>query len=105
MSHRATEVLVGTAPTVTGVFTDIDGVATNPSAITFTVVTPARVATVYTAPHASIANPAVGTYVFTFPAGTTEVGSYWVYVRGTGNGVTVAEEVEIQSHRSHVPAA
>ena len=99
------KIMVGTAPSVTAVFTNSSGVATNPTTVRFTVVAPDRTKTVYTAPHASIINPSTGTWIFTLPAGTTLAGSYYVYVEGVGNGVTVADEVEILSYASHVPAA
>ena len=98
------EMVVGTAPSVTARFTTTAGVAADPTTVSFTVVTPAGASTVYTAPHAAISNPAVGTWIFTMPAGAALAGSYYVYVQGVGGGVTVAEEVEILSFASHVPA-
>lgn len=92
---------MGTAPTVTAAFTDIADVATDPATIEFRTIEPNGTETPYTFPDATITNPAVGSYVFTWPTATTDPGEHWVVVSGTGNGVTVADEVGFTVHATH----
>lgn len=59
----------------------------------------------YTSPHATIVQQSTGIYRFTFPAALTEVGRWWVYVAGSGNGVGDADEISFPITGAHVPAA
>jgi hypothetical protein len=93
---------VGTAPEVQTTFTTTAGVATDPTSVTFIHCTPSGVETTYTTPNATITNPAVGEYVWTAPAAFDETGEHIVYFAGVGNGVTVADEVEIVVHGTKV---
>lgn len=92
----------GTAPRFTASFTDADGAAADPTGVVVKVRDPSGDQTTYTHPHATITNPAVGTWVWQAPAGWTEKGKWWVRFAGTGNGVTVALESSEEVCASHL---
>lgn len=103
MSGCSSDVTVGTAPTVTATFVDADGAPADPSAIEVVTLAPDDTRTVYTSPDATITNPAVGTWVFTFPAAITLHGKWWVRVAGTAT-IVAASEVSFRVRPSNTAA-
>jgi hypothetical protein len=85
--------MAGTAPVVTATITDADGAPADPTALVVTTRAPDGTQVDYTHPDAAITNPAVGTWVFTFPAPLTDAGEWAVYFAASGGGADVARSV------------
>lgn len=86
-------IIAGTTVTVTATITDSDGAAADPTALVVTTRAPDGTQVDYTHPHATITNPAVGTWKFTFPGPLTDAGEWAVYFAASGGGADVARSV------------
>jgi len=80
---------IGDQPTVVATFVDVDGVASDPSAITFEVKDPAG--TITTESQADATNPSVGTWHWTLPAVIDAHGLWHVRVAATGGLICAGE--------------
>lgn len=97
--------LVGTIPTITFTFTDIDGAAADPALLDVRVMDPSGDVTAYTMASPEVDNPAVGTWTWRPSDGLLEAGTWWVYAAAGGGGVDVATEVSFSISDAHVPLA
>lgn len=96
-------IFVGSAPVITATFAEDDGVPADPTAVEVVTYAPDGTRTVYTHPDATISNPSTGTWVFTFPAGITQHGIWWVKIAGTA-GILAASEVSFKVRPLHTAA-
>lgn len=92
---------IGSRPTVTFTFVDIDGAPADPTAIAMTVMDPDGTQVDYDI--SDFTNPATGTWVFQFAAPLTEVGDWWVYAVASGGGADAAAETSFPISDIHVP--
>lgn len=99
-----TSTIVGSTPTVTFMFTDVDGDPANPTALSIRVLHP-NGTTVDTYDHldVEVTNPAVGTWAWRPSSGLDEAGEWWVYALASGGGTDVATEASFVISDSHVP--
>lgn len=95
-------IVVGTTPTIQASFTTTAGTPADPTTVSFVVLQPDGTEQSWSTPDPTITNTAVGVYDFIPPFPFTQVGSHWVYYSGVGNGVTVADEVEVPVSGVHV---
>ena len=93
--------LIGSRPTLTFTFTDIDGVPADPSTIAMTVMDPSGTLTTWEI--SDFTNPTPGTWVFEFADPLTEVGEWWVYAAAAGGGADAAAETSFTISDIHVP--
>lgn len=84
---------VGDQPTVTGLFTDIDGNPADPTSILVRVRNPDGT-TIDEYDETDLENPTVGTWTFTFPTPFTDDGPYIVKFYGTA-GVIAADDIRL----------
>lgn len=76
---------------ITATFTDADGIAVNPTTVTFKTMSPCRTETDYVyATDAEITRPATGYYIAQIQPG--EAGVWFFRWQSTGVGTTVATE-------------
>lgn len=86
-------IMAGTAPVVTAAITNAAGAPANPTGLVVTTRSPSGTQVEYTHPNAAITNPAVGTWVFTFPAPLIVAGEWAVYFAASGGGADTARSV------------
>jgi len=84
---------IGDRPVVVASFTDDEGAAADPSAITFSVKDPSN--NVATGDQTDASNPSVGTWHWPLPTAVDEAGEWWVRVEATA-GLQTAEELSFQ---------
>lgn len=81
---------IGQKPTLIASFTDEDGIAADPTSVTFKVKDPAGTETSYTDADSEVTNPATGSWECELP--TLDAAGRWYWrVDGTG-AVTAANE-------------
>lgn len=95
--------LVGSIPTVTFLFTDTDGVATDPTSLDIRVYLPDLSTDDYTEASPEVDNPAVGTWTWRPLTAPPLAGTYWVYGTGSGALVDVSAEATFTLGDTHVP--
>jgi len=97
---------IGDEVQVTATFTNLAGVLTNPTALTFQVENPANpdasvvaAETPYTQVSPEVANPSTGLWTLTFTIAVNAPGRWYVRARGT-TGVKAADEDWFDVRRS-----
>ena len=103
MSCGLTTIYVGGRPSVRMTFTDVDDDLADPGSITVKVLKPDKTTATYTTPDGTISQESAGVWVFQFPDGLDQGGTYWVYIVGSGGGADAAGEIKLTVHGSHVP--
>lgn len=93
---------VGSRPVITASFTDVAGVAADPTVVTFMIRDADGAVTSTSSPNAAITNTSVGTWVYTFPSALPNTPGMW-YVRVEGTGVVAAKEQAFVVDRSAFP--
>lgn len=96
-------IYVGGRPTVQMTFTDISDTLADPSSILVKVLKPDKTTATYNTPDGAITNDSTGVWLFQFPVGLDQGGTYWVYMVGSGGGADAASEIKLTVHGSHVP--
>lgn len=100
---RMGQLHVGTAPRITGYFTDGDGNPADPTTVTVRAIDPDGVTiSTWTSPDAQITNPAVGTWIFDFPNALDDAGKYHVLMVGSG-AISASNEISFTIHGTRVP--
>ncbi len=84
---------IGDRPTATVTFRNTAKALTSPTTVVFITRSPSGVEASYTTPHASITNPSVGVFVFTFPAPLNAAGKWYVRAKGTAGHEAAAEQM------------
>jgi len=92
---------IGDQPVLTANFKDVDGVPTDPAAITFSLKAPDG--TVATADEGDATNPAVGTWKWAIPAPFDASGA-WHFRAEATSGLQTAEELSVRVRPSNVVA-
>ena len=90
---------IGDEVQVTATFTNLAGVLTNPTALTFQVEQASGVETSYTQVSPEVANPSTGVWTLTFTITANDPGRWYVRSRGT-TGVKAADEDWFDVRRS-----
>ncbi len=99
----SSSLLLGHRPSVRFDITDVDGDPADPTAITIRVMSPSGTIVAYNQDHATVSNPAVGTWIWQAPDGIDEAGEWWVYAVAEGGGADVAAETSFVIGDIHVP--
>lgn len=104
MSCGISVIYVGGRPSIRMTWTDIDDDLVDPATIQVKVLKPDMTTATYDYPSdASITNESTGVWLFHFPSGLDQSGTYWVYMVGSGGGADAAGEIKLMVHGSHVP--
>lgn len=85
--------LVGDTVVLTATFKDAEGALADPADFSVFVREPDGTTTTYTTPDATITNPTVGVWKFTFVFDAD--GDWYFYIRGQGGTVGAAEQIKV----------